>query len=80
MEARGSNIQLKYLDFLRILTVNAVVLVSNIYDYAKQNSGSLKSTVEMAENAVVTVVSPVYHRFEGVPTHLLVFLDTKVCL
>lgn len=80
MEARGSNIQLKHLGFLRFLTVNAVVLVSNIYDYAKQNSGSLKSTVEKAENAVAVVVSPVYHRFEGVPTHLLVFLDKKVCL
>ncbi|KAH6806958.1 hypothetical protein C2S51_028066 [Perilla frutescens var. frutescens] len=80
VEGRGSDIQfqLKHLGFLRDLTLNVVVLVSNVYVYAKQNSGSLKSSVEKAENAVAAVVTPVYQRFEGVPTHLLVFLDNKV--
>lgn len=63
---------------MRILTINAVVLVSNIYDHAKHNSGSLKSTVDKVETAVSTVVGPVYHIFEDVPSHLLVFLDNKV--
>ncbi|KAL3649885.1 hypothetical protein CASFOL_006288 [Castilleja foliolosa] len=73
-----SDMQLKHLGFVRILTINAVVLVSNLYDHAKQNSGSLKSAVDTVENAVTTVVGPVYDRLKGVPTDLLVFLDRKV--
>ncbi|KAI3467706.1 hypothetical protein Pfo_024369 [Paulownia fortunei] len=78
VEVEGSEMQLKHLRFVRILTINAVVLVSNIYDYAKQNSGSLKSTVDTVENAVTTVVGPVYDRLKGVPSDLLIFLDRKV--
>ncbi|KAL1565288.1 REF/SRPP-like protein [Salvia divinorum] len=80
MEGTAGNggIQLKRLGFLRSLVINAVVLVSNIYDHAKQNSGSLRPTVDRAEGAVSAVVTPIYHRFRDVPTHLLVFLDNKV--
>ncbi|PIN13998.1 hypothetical protein CDL12_13378 [Handroanthus impetiginosus] len=78
IEAERSDLQLKHLGFVRILTINAVVLVSNIYDHAKQNSGSLKSTVDTVENAVKTVVGPVYERVKGVPGDLLVFFDKKV--
>lgn len=72
--------QLEHLGFVRILAINAAVLVSNLYIYAKQNSGPLKSTVEKVEDAVTTVVSPVYERFKGIPTDILVFLDKKVNL
>ncbi|KAL8520156.1 hypothetical protein ACS0TY_010903 [Phlomoides rotata] len=78
VEVEKSEIGLKHLGFVRILTINAVILVSNVYDHAKQNSGSLKSTVDKVENAVTTVVGPVYHILEDVPTHLLIFLDKKV--
>lgn len=74
----GNGIQLKRLGFVRTLTINVVDLVSNIYDHAKQNSGSLKPTVDRAESAVAAVVTPIYHRFKDVPTHLLVFVDNKV--
>ncbi|XP_042053412.1 REF/SRPP-like protein At1g67360 [Salvia splendens] len=76
--AAGNGIQLKRLGFVRTLTINVVDLVSNIYDHAKQNSGSLKPTVDRAESAVAAVVTPIYQRFKDVPTHLLVFLDNKV--
>ncbi|KAL3818692.1 hypothetical protein ACJIZ3_004597 [Penstemon smallii] len=78
VEVKGSDVQLKHLGFVRILTINAVVLVSNLYDYAKRNSGSLKSTVTKVENAVTSVVSPAYEKFKSIPTDLLVFLDNKV--
>ncbi|XP_042048732.1 REF/SRPP-like protein At1g67360 isoform X1 [Salvia splendens] len=74
----GNGIQLKRLGFVRTLTINVVGLVSNIYDHAKQNSGSLKPTVDRAESAVAAVVTPIYHRFIHVPANLLVFLDNKV--
>lgn len=70
--------QLKHLGFVRIIALNSAVLVSNLYNYAKQNSGPLKPAVGRVENAVTTVVSPVYERFKGVPGDILVFLDKKV--
>nr|GMD98032.1 REF/SRPP-like protein At1g67360 [Ipomoea batatas] len=70
--------KLMHLGFVRVVTVNAVVIISNLYEYAKQNSGPLKSTVGTVENAVTTVVRPVYDKFKDVPDDVLVFLDRKV--
>lgn len=72
--------ELKRLGFVRIYAINTLVFVSNLYDYAKNNSGSLKSAVGTVENAVTAVVGPVYDKFKGVPDDLLVFLDDKVLL
>lgn len=69
---------LKHLGFVRVLAINTAVLVSNLYEYAKQTSGPLRSTVGTVENAVTTVVRPVYERLKGVPDEVLVFLDKKV--
>ncbi|KAK4716085.1 hypothetical protein R3W88_014423 [Solanum pinnatisectum] len=77
-EMEKSEVNLKHLGFVRVLALNTAVLVSNLYDYAKQNSGPLRSTVGTVENAVTTVVRPVYERFKGVPDEVLVFLDKKV--
>lgn len=63
---------------MRIVAIKAVVVLSNVYGYAKRNSGPLKSTVGTVENAVTAVVTPVYERFKGVPGDLLVFVDEKV--
>ncbi|CAH9077610.1 unnamed protein product [Cuscuta epithymum] len=70
--------KLKHLGFVKVITFNAVVLVSNLYEYAKQNSGPLRSTVGTVENAVTTVVKPVYEKLKDVPDDVLVFLDKKV--
>lgn len=75
-----SEVNLKHLGFVRVLAINTAVLVSNLYDYAKQNSGPLRSTVGTVENAVTTVVKPVYERLKGVPDEVLVFLDKKVLI
>lgn len=76
MEKNEGN--LKHLGFVRLLAINTAVLVSNLYEYAKQNSGPLRSTVGTVENAVTTVVRPVYERLKGVPDEVLLFLDKKV--
>ncbi|KAL3644433.1 hypothetical protein CASFOL_009613 [Castilleja foliolosa] len=78
VEVQDNYIQLKHLGFVRALAFHSAIIVSNLYDYAKRNSGTLKSTVEKAENAVTDVASPVYDRFKGVPGDVLVFLDQKV--
>ena len=70
--------ELKHLGIARTVAIHALVCVSNIYDYAKQNSGPLRSTVSTVESAVTTVVGPVYRKIQGVPDDLLVFLDDKV--
>ncbi|XP_057811150.1 REF/SRPP-like protein At1g67360 [Salvia miltiorrhiza] len=78
VEVERSDVQLKRLGFVRGLAINAAVLVTALYGYAKENSGPLKSTVGKVENAVTAVVGPVFERFKGVPGDFLVFLDRKV--
>ncbi|KAJ9169335.1 hypothetical protein P3X46_017539 [Hevea brasiliensis] len=78
MEMEKKNPELKHLVFVRIAAIQVLVYVSNLYDYAKQNSGPLRSTVGTVESAVTTVVSPVYRKFKDLPDDLLVFLDNKV--
>ncbi|PRQ39901.1 putative rubber elongation factor [Rosa chinensis] len=74
----GNEKALKHLGFVRIAAIQTLVCVSNLYEYAKQNSGPLRSTVGTVEGAVTTVVGPVYEKFKGMPDDLLAFLDTKV--
>lgn len=77
-ETKRTHQELKHLGFVRAAAINTIVCLSSLYDYAKQNSGPLRSAVGAVEGAVTTVVSPVYDKFKGVPDHLLVFLDEKV--
>lgn len=74
----GKDKELKHLGFVRIAAIQTLVCVSNLYEYAKHNSGPLRSTVGTVECAVTTVVGPVYEKLKGVPDDLLAFLDTKV--
>ncbi|XP_050372832.1 REF/SRPP-like protein At1g67360 [Argentina anserina] len=74
----GKEEELKHLGFVRIAAIQTLVCVSNLYVYAKQNSGPLRSMVGTVEGAVTTVVGPVYHKLKGVPDDVLAFLDTKV--
>ncbi|KAA3463417.1 REF/SRPP-like protein [Gossypium australe] len=74
-EVKFENKDLKHLGFVRVVAIHALVCVSNLYEYAKQNSGPLRSTVE---GPVTTVVGPVYEKFKYVADHLLRFLDKKV--
>ena len=75
---RDTQQELKHLGFVRVAAVNTIMCLSNLYDYAKQNSGPLRSAVGTVEGAVTTVVTPVYNKFKHVPDHLLVFLDDQV--
>ncbi|KAK5776430.1 hypothetical protein PVK06_044389 [Gossypium arboreum] len=63
------NIQkkLKYLDVIQVVSIYTVVCVSSIYEYAKENSETVK-----------TVIGPVYDKFRDVPFELLKFVDCKV--
>ncbi|KAF4357474.1 hypothetical protein CsatB_029693 [Cannabis sativa] len=70
--------RLKYLEFVQIATIHAVVCFSNLYGYAKDKSGPLKPGVETVEGTVKNVVAPVYNKFHDVPIGLLKFVDRKV--
>ncbi|XP_027922073.1 REF/SRPP-like protein At1g67360 [Vigna unguiculata] len=69
---------LKHLGFVKIAAIKGFVCVSNLYDFAKQNSGPLRSAVGTVEDTVTTVLGPVYSKFKGVPNRLLLFVDNKV--
>jgi len=70
--------KLKYLAFIHIATVQAVVLLTKIYKFAKEKSGPLKPGVESVEGAFKTSVAPVYHKFKDIPYDVLKFVDKKV--
>ncbi|ONK61594.1 uncharacterized protein A4U43_C08F31590 [Asparagus officinalis] len=70
--------KLKYLDFVHVAAIQALVCVSRLYDWAKENSGPLKPGVQTVEGTVKTVVGPVYEKFRDLPFEILKFVDTKV--
>lgn len=69
---------LKYLDFVQVAALYAVVCFSTIYEYAKDNSGPLKPGVQTVEATVKTVIGPVYDNLHDVPFEFLYFVDRKV--
>jgi len=73
-----NDVELKHLGFVREIALKTLVCVSNLYESAKKNSGSLKSAVGTVESAVTAAVGPVYDKFKGVPDVVLVFADKKV--
>lgn len=70
--------RLKYLEFVQVAVLHAVVTFTNLYLYAKERTGPLKPGVESVEGTVKSVVGPVYDRFHDVPFGLLKFVDRKV--
>ncbi|OVA09531.1 Rubber elongation factor [Macleaya cordata] len=72
------NEELKYLGFVKIAAINALICLSNLYEYAKQNSGPLRSGLRTVEGTVTTAIRPVFEKFKNVPNHLLVFFDHKL--
>jgi hypothetical protein len=70
--------KLKYLEFVQIAVLHAVLCFSNLYVKAKEKSGPLKSGVETVEGTVKSVVGPVYDKYHDVPNEILKFVDRKV--
>ncbi|KAI3752407.1 hypothetical protein L2E82_24435 [Cichorium intybus] len=70
--------KLKYLTFVQVAAKNAVPYASKAYDYAKENSGSLKPGVEAIEGTLKTVLTPALETFHDVPAKALKFVDRKV--
>ncbi|XP_072997161.1 stress-related protein-like [Typha latifolia] len=78
-EERGEEKKgLKYLDFVRVAAMQAVVCFASVYSFAKENSGPLRPGVQAVEGAVKSVVGPVYERLRDVPFEILRFVDSKV--
>ncbi|KAM7280466.1 hypothetical protein ACFE04_007600 [Oxalis oulophora] len=70
--------KLKYLEFVHIAVLHAVLCFTNLYVKAKEKSGPLKSGVETVEGTVKSVVGPVYDKYHDVPIEILKFVDRKV--
>ncbi|XP_071697293.1 stress-related protein-like [Rutidosis leptorrhynchoides] len=70
--------KLKYLEFVQVAVLHAVLYASKVYGYAKENSGPLKPGVETIEGTIKTVVGPAYDKFHDVPVEVLKFVDRKV--
>ncbi|KAI3509227.1 hypothetical protein L1887_24344 [Cichorium endivia] len=77
-EIQSEQEKLKYLEFVQVAVLHTVLYASKAYDYAKDNSGPLKPSVETIEGTLKTVVGPAYHKFHGVPVEVLKLVDRKV--
>ncbi|KAK9117551.1 hypothetical protein Sjap_016498 [Stephania japonica] len=77
-ENRKEELKLKHLGFVRVYAIHILVYVSNLYEYAKQNSGPLRPGIRSVEGTVTSVLGPVYQKFKGVPLKSLIFFDNKV--
>lgn len=80
VEEEGTNNKLKYLDFIQVAALYVIACLAAIYEYAKENSGSVKSGVHSVESTVKSVTGPVYRKFHGVPFKILKFLDDEIDL
>ncbi|KAK7359380.1 hypothetical protein VNO77_01338 [Canavalia gladiata] len=78
VKSKSDEEELKHLGFVMIAAIKLFVCISNLYAYAKKNSGPLRSAVGTVEDTVTTVLGPLYHKFNFLPLHLLLFLDNKV--
>ncbi|KAI7731892.1 hypothetical protein M8C21_010511 [Ambrosia artemisiifolia] len=70
--------RLKYLQFVQMASLHALLYASKAYTYAKNNSGPLKPRVETVEGTLKTVVGPAYDKYHHVPVDVLKFVDRKV--
>jgi len=70
--------KLRYLGFVHVAAVQAVVCLAGLYGLAKDHAGPLRPCVNVTEYAVKGVVGPVYRKFHGVPVDILAFVDRKV--
>nr|XP_043633820.1 uncharacterized protein LOC122605018 [Erigeron canadensis] len=77
MASNESNTKLKHFGFLKDIVVKLVVLLSNVYDFAKENSCIPKTTIESVENVVGLVVKPVYEILKDMLEEIFVFVDDK---
>ncbi|EEF49879.1 REF/SRPP-like protein At3g05500 [Ricinus communis] len=76
--AKENEERLKYLEFVQVAALHAVMTFANLYVYAKDKAGPLKPGVETVEGTVKSVVGPVYDKFHDVPIEVLKFVDRKV--
>ncbi|XP_073104584.1 stress-related protein-like [Elaeis guineensis] len=73
----GGGPKLKYLDFVHVAAIQAVVSLASVYDFAKENSGPLNPGIQTVVGTVKTVIGPVYDKFHDVPLEFLKFVDRK---
>ncbi|XP_022746755.1 uncharacterized protein LOC111296623 isoform X2 [Durio zibethinus] len=70
--------KLKYLAFVQVAAVHAVLFFTNLYLYLKERSGPLKPGIEIVERMVKSVVRLFFGKYSDVPGELLKFVDGKV--
>ncbi|KAB1999270.1 hypothetical protein ES319_D12G151000v1 [Gossypium barbadense] len=74
------NIQkkLKHLYFVQVASIYTVVCVSRMHEYTKENSGALKSRVQIVEEIVKTIIGLFNDKFRNVLFELFKFFYRKV--
>lgn len=78
VKTEQSATELKYLGLWKKIVVRFVAILSNVYNFAKENSGDYKTTVVFIENKVVPTFGPIYKNLKELVDQTSVFVDDKV--
>ncbi|KVI05720.1 REF/SRPP-like protein At1g67360 [Cynara cardunculus var. scolymus] len=78
VEIEESTSELKHLRFLKEIALKFLAVLSNVYDFAKENVGVLETKIVSVENAVVSAVGPVFNKLKDVAEQIIVFVDDKL--
>lgn len=72
---KHEELKLKYLDFMHVVVMHAVMYLAGLYKFAKENYGSLKPGIYAMEGIIKIVISSIYGKLHDIP--LLTLLITK---
>lgn len=70
--------ELQYVGFVQLIELKALALLTNIYDFFKDNSGFLKSAVVSVESIVISPLQLINEKLIILCDYKLSFIDDKV--
>ncbi|KAJ0763395.1 putative rubber elongation factor [Helianthus annuus] len=74
-EIEQSSTGLKYLWLFKKIVARSLLLLLNVYEYAKENSVDFKATIVAAEDLVVFTFGPLYQKLTSLPEDIMEFVD-----
>ncbi|XP_035832238.1 uncharacterized protein LOC110871612 isoform X2 [Helianthus annuus] len=75
IESEQSSTGLKYLWLFKKIVARSLLLLLNVYEYAKENSVDFKATIVAAEDLVVFTFGPLYQKLTSLPEDIMEFVD-----
>lgn len=69
-------LKLKYLDFVHVEVMQAMIYLASLYDFSKENFDPLKYSSHVMEGTIKSIISVVYSKLHDIPVSK--FINHKV--